>query len=164
MCNHASLYDIPICLTTLPGSIRMLVKKELMAIPIWGRAMRACGFISIDRDNSTQALADLKSAKKAMEDGTVLWIAPEGTRSKDGRLLALKKGGFRLALDTGAIIIPVGIVGAHHILPAGSLDINIGQQVNVHIGRPVDSSDYDTRTRGKLLKVIECQIRQMIGQ
>jgi len=82
MCNHASAYDIPVSLHTLPGSIRMLVKKELVQIPIWGRAMIASGFVSVDRQNKLQAFEDLKKAKKAMEKGIVLLIFPETTNPR----------------------------------------------------------------------------------
>ena len=64
--------------------------------------MKSCQFIAVDRENRTQAT----------EEGIVLWIAPEGTRSKDGKLLPLKGGGFRLAIDTATTIIPVGFRGA----------------------------------------------------
>ena len=59
MSNHASLYDIPIIFVSLPGSIRMLTKKELFRVPIWGRGMRAGEFISIDRHDRVQAMRDL---------------------------------------------------------------------------------------------------------
>ncbi len=164
MSNHSSLYDIPILLVSLPGSIRMLVKKELMRIPVWGRAMRSCEFISIDRQNRQQAFEDLDRARKAMKDGIILWISPEGTRSKDGKLLPFKSGAFRLAIDTELIIIPVGIRGANEILPAKSLDFRIGRHIEVHVGRPVDASLYTVDTRGQLLQKVEGEIRRLMGQ
>ncbi|MBU1927124.1 MAG: 1-acyl-sn-glycerol-3-phosphate acyltransferase [Gammaproteobacteria bacterium] len=62
MSNHASLYDIPLIIMSLPGSIRMIGKKELFKVPIWGRAMRLADFISIDRENRRQAIQDLQLA------------------------------------------------------------------------------------------------------
>ena len=164
MSNHSSLYDIPILLISLPGSIRMLVKKELMKVPVWGRAMRSCDFISIDRKNRQQAFEDLNRAKETMKKGIVLSISPEGTRSRDGKLLPFKGGGFRLAIDTGATILPVGIRGAHTVLPAKSLNFNVGRHIEVHIGQPVDASQYTVDTRKLLLKNIEQQILSLTGQ
>jgi 1-acyl-sn-glycerol-3-phosphate acyltransferase len=59
MSNHQSLYDIPLIFVALPGSIRMLTKRELFRIPIWGRGMKAAEFISIDRRDRRQARRDL---------------------------------------------------------------------------------------------------------
>ena len=164
MCNHSSLYDIPLSLIALPGSIRMLVKKELMQVPIWGRAMRSCEFVSIDRHNRSQALKDLETAEESMQSGIVLWIAPEGTRSRDGNLLPFKNGGFYLAINTKATIIPVGFRGARAILPAKSSDFAFGQHVEVHIGEPVDAGQYDLDAKEELKKEVERQIRVLVGQ
>lgn len=164
MCNHSSHYDIPLSTAALPYSVRMLAKKELFNIPFWGRAMKASNFISIDRQNKRQAIKDLKKAKNVLENGIVLWIAPEGTRSNDGKLLPFKKGGFRLALDMQATIIPIGIIGSNKILPTKSIDITKGIHAEVHVGTPVDASQYNRASREDLIEEVESQIRHLIGQ
>ncbi|MBP6841475.1 MAG: 1-acyl-sn-glycerol-3-phosphate acyltransferase, partial [Kofleriaceae bacterium] len=63
--------------------------------------------------------------------------APEGTRSKDGRIGPLKKGGFHLALDTGAPIVPVALSGTGAILPPGAKAMRTGCRVEVEIGAPI---------------------------
>src|SRR4029079_5554001 len=92
----------PLIFAALPGSIRMLTKKELFRVPIWGRGLAAGEFVSLDRSQRQQAIRDLGAARDKMADGVILWVAPEGTRSKDGRLGSFKKGGFLLALENGA--------------------------------------------------------------
>lgn len=164
MCNHSSHYDIPLTAAALPYSIRMMAKKELFKVPFWGSAMKASEFLSIDRDNKKQALKDLKKAKKILENGIVLWISPEGTRSKDGKLGPFKKGGFRVALDMQATIIPVGIKGSHEILPTKSLNFKKGVHAEIRVGTPVDASQYDRSTREDLIKEVESQIRNLTGQ
>lgn len=164
MCNHSSLYDIPLSLATLPGSIRMMAKRELFRVPLWGWAMKAVGFVSIDRRNKLQAIKDIKTARKTLESGIVLWISPEGTRSKNGKILPFKKGCFRLALDMGATIIPVGIRGIDEVLPAGSLKLHKGKRVEVHVGEGVDASKYNTSTREELIKTVEAKIYALAGQ
>jgi 1-acyl-sn-glycerol-3-phosphate acyltransferase len=155
MSNHASLYDIPLIFMALPGNIRMVAKKELFNVPIWGHAMKACKFISIDRKNSAQAIEDLKIAKKQMEEeNVILWIAPEGTRSLDGKLNPFKAGGFLLALQTNAIIIPIGIRGAGKILPPKTLNFCLDAKVEVHVGKPIDTSEYSVKTRRELIKKV----------
>ncbi len=164
MCNHSSQYDIPLSLMAVNGSVRMLAKKELFDIPIWGKGMKKSDFVSIDRNNPRQAVKDMRYARTMMKKGIVLWIAPEGTRSKTGKLQPFKTGGFRLAIESGATIIPLGIVGSNKVMQAKSLKINKGKQVDIYIGKPVDASDYSKQTRNELLKAVESQIRFLIGQ
>ncbi|MFA6038507.1 MAG: lysophospholipid acyltransferase family protein [Legionellales bacterium] len=143
MSNHASLYDIPIILDTLPGSIRMIAKKELSYIPYFGTSLKNSEFIFIDRKNRQQAILDLQKAKAKMLDGIIIWAAPEGTRSREGQLGVFKKGIFKLAKETDAIIIPVSIKGARQLLPPKTWRFNPGQAVFVHIGEPIVARDFD---------------------
>lgn len=119
MSNHLSYADIPLIYASLPDGIRlrMVAKRELFYTPIWGRAMRASGFIPIVRSDRKSAIESLNVAKQALGDGTYIWIAPEGTRSRTGELGALKKGGFILARDTGVPILPMTIAGSGNIMP-----------------------------------------------
>lgn len=148
MSNHASLYDIPIILDTLPGSIRMIAKKELSYIPYFGTSLKNSEFIFIDRKNRQQAILDLKKAKAKMLDGIIIWAAPEGTRSRNGQLGLFKKGIFKLAKETEAIIIPVSIKGARQLLPPKTWRFNPGQAVFVHIGEPIVARDFDETALG----------------
>lgn len=165
MSNHASLYDIPLIFMTLPNrSIRMIAKKELFRVPLWGDAMRRSEFVAIDRQDSAQALKDLQVVKTNMENGIIPWIAPEGTRSRHGKLNPFKKGGFMLALQTGATIIPVGIRGAGHILPPDTWDFHYGQTVEIYIGQPIDAKQYTIRTRMALLAAVRQEIEKACGE
>ncbi len=162
MCNHSSHYDIPISFQALlPRTVRMVAKKELSTFPVWGRAMRATDFIFIDRHNRHQAVKDLALAREKMEEGIMVWIAPEGTRSRDGKLAPLKKGGFMLALDTNAHILPLGIRGAKEILPADTLSISLGRSVEVHFGTPVRAADYGPERRDELVAEVERQLLEL---
>lgn len=160
MCTHASHYDIPVSFVSLPGSIRMLAKKELFSIPLLGQAMRAAEFPSVDRSNRTRAVRDLARAREMMESGIVLWAAPEGTRSPDGKLLPFKKGCFHLALDTQAVIIPVAVRGIHRVLPARTWNINLGQPVEVWVGAPLDTTG---KTKADLDDVMTDVRERLVG-
>ncbi len=162
MCNHCSHYDIPLSLVSLPGSIRMLAKKELMQFPIWGKAMHLTDFVSIDRFNPRQALKDMRHAKRVMEQGTILWIAPEGTRSVNGKLQPFKTGGFRLAIECGATIIPLGIVGSDKVMAAKSLIVNKKRKVDIYIGKPIDASSFSKRQRDQLMQEVQAEIQDLL--
>ncbi len=164
MCNHSSLYDIPLSFVALPGSIRMLTKKELFRIPLFGAGLRAGEFVSIDRVNLKTAMADLENARKKMESGIVLWVSPEGTRSKDGRLRPFKKGAIRLAIEMGAVVVPVGIDGINNVLPANTVDLYINGSVDVRIGEPIDAGHYDKTEYRRLMVDLENSLRSLIRQ
>lgn len=147
MSNHQSHLDIPVLYATLPSpTIRMLAKKELFRIPLWGSGIRAAEFIEVDRQNHARAVAALAQARELIEDGVSIWIAPEGTRSRDGRIGALKKGGFHLARDTGAPIVPVAIRGTIDVFPRGSRVMHRGKRVEVTIGAPIAVEGRDIST------------------
>jgi 1-acyl-sn-glycerol-3-phosphate acyltransferase len=164
MSNHRSHYDIPLTILSLPASIRMLTKKELFRIPLWGRGMAAGEFISIDRNNIEQAKQDLKKAREKMEDGIVLWVAPEGTRSRTGRMGPFKKGGFILAIEADAQIIPVGIRGSEKVLRPKTWEFFLDQKVDVHIGKPIDASSFTLENKNELIEVVRREISILCGE
>lgn len=165
MCNHSSLYDIPISLQVFPRhSIRMLAKKELAKIPVMGKGMSAAEFPFIDRKNRNQSLKDLEQVRQLMESGIVIWVFPEGTRSRDGKLAAFKKGAFNTAIEAQATIIPVGIRGACNILPAKTMQFNLDQQAEIHVGEPIDASQYGRETREELITRVHQSILELTGE
>lgn len=152
MSNHTSLYDIPVIFRAIPGSVRMVTKKELRAIPFFGKTLEILEFIYIDRKNRAQAIKDLERARDKMQSGILIWISPEGTRSASGELQKLKKGGFKLAQQTGAKIVPVSISGAFKILKDGQLSgLHLQAPVTVRINEPVDPKDFEGLENGERL-------------
>lgn len=165
MCNHSSAYDIPLGFKAFPNhSIRMLAKKELSKIPLMGKAMQAAEFPFVDRKNRYQAIKDLEFAKKLMESGIILWVAPEGTRSKDGELAPFKKGAFITAIESGATIIPIGIRGANNILPARTFNIHLNQEAEIHIGKPIDTTEFTMDNKAELIQQTYDSIKALIGK
>lgn len=154
MSNHQSLYDIPVLFAALKGRLRMVAKKELFKVPVWGQALGVAEFISIDRKDRYKAVQSLKEAARLMQSGINVWIAPEGTRSRDGKLLPFKKGGFMLALETGAQIVPVAITGAWSVVPPKSFRLRLGQRVEVEFGQPIDASAYGMENRDALMREV----------
>jgi 1-acyl-sn-glycerol-3-phosphate acyltransferase len=161
MSNHQSHLDIPMLYATLPSpTIRMLAKKELFEIPLWGRGLRAAEYIEVDRSNHAAAIRSIETAARLVRDGVSIYLAPEGTRSRDGRIGKLKKGGFHLALGTGAPIVPVAVQGTIDILPRGGKVMQTGRQVRVTIGTPIpvenrELADLMTEVRDFLIKHVE---------
>lgn len=142
MSNHQSLYDVPILFYVLGANLRMITKKELFDVPIFGKALGLGGFISIDRNNRNAALESLAIAKKMLVDGTHVWIAPEGTRSRSGEILPFKKGGFVLALEASLPVLPVTLRGTRDVLVADGVRSSPGAHVLVTIHKPIDPRPY----------------------
>lgn len=163
MSNHQSHLDIPVLYATLPSpTIRMLGKTELFQIPLWGRGLRAAEFIEVDRRNPVAARKSIDYAARLVNDGVSIYLAPEGTRSRDGRIGALKKGGFHLALGTGAPIVPVAVRGTIDILPRGSKVMRPGQSVAVTIGAPIPVEGRDLE--GLMKEVREFLVAHVEGK
>ena len=160
MSNHQSLYDIPVMCQAIDRRMRMVAKAELFRFPVWAGAMRNLGFIELDRGDRAQALQGLKRAQAALASGTSIWIAPEGTRSRDGRLLGFKSGGFHLASAARSRILPVSIDGTRKALPAQSLQATFGVHVKVTFGEPIDTREYSRKNRNKLIEDVRESIRR----
>jgi 1-acyl-sn-glycerol-3-phosphate acyltransferase len=144
MSNHQSHYDVPVLYYVLGGRMRMVAKTELFKLPVFGRAIRDAGMIEVDRGNRQRAIASLATAKAQLEAGTHIWIAPEGTRSESGLLHPFKKGGFVLALDMKAPILPITIKGTRDVLPSHGLLSRGGVEVYVTIHPPIETAQLDT--------------------
>ncbi len=147
MPNHQSLYDIPVLLGRLPIQFRWLAKAELFKIPVFGRAMKGAGYISIDRKNRHSAIGSLNKAANSMKSkGVSVVIFPEGTRSLDGKIASFKKGGFYLASDSEVPIVPVIIKGTKEIVSKKSFFIKPGKVI-LEILEPVKTDGYSSKDK-----------------
>jgi len=153
MSNHQSNFDIPVLLSHLNVQFRWLAKAELFHIPLFGVAMKRAGYISIDRKDRVSAIQSLQRAAEIIRDGVSVMIFPEGTRSRDGRIQPFKKGGFVLAIDSGAAIVPVVLHGTGHIMPKERLRILPGD-VLIEIHEPIETSGYTQKNKDDLMKKV----------
>ena len=149
LANHQSLFDIPVLLATSPGQVRMMAKRSLFLIPLFGWALKAGGFIPVDRADRSTARQSFSSAFARLREGTSILLFPEGTRSLDDTLLPFQRGGFLLAMKSGLPIVPVGIQGTRAIQRQGSLAIRPGTVV-VTYGAPIDPAAYGVRRKREL--------------
>ncbi len=145
MSNHVSNLDPPVLLPCLPGRSSVLLKKQLMSIPVLGTAMYMAKFVPVERGHSVEAAkASIAAAADALRSGLNILVFPEGTRSRDGRLSAFKKGPFFLAEETRAPIVPVAISGTQHMMSKGSFAIKPGL-ARVEFLQAIKPADFGTR-------------------
>lgn len=161
MSNHQSLYDIPVVFYVIGPNVRMITKAELFRVPVFGGALAAAGFISIDRGDRMRAMQSLEIARTLLASGTHVWIAPEGTRSRDGRLLPFKKGAFHLAFEAGLPILPLTLRGTRDILAAQGVRSISGATVEVTIHEKIDPVPYTTRGKKGRADLME-EVRRSI--
>jgi 1-acyl-sn-glycerol-3-phosphate acyltransferase len=96
---------------------------------VFGWVLLSLGQIMVDRADASQAREALASAASGLAGNHSVLIYPEGTRSRDGKLQPLKKGGFFIAMRAGLPIVPVRVSGSHDIVPSGSLSVRPGHVV-----------------------------------
>ncbi|MFQ5525616.1 MAG: lysophospholipid acyltransferase family protein [Thermoanaerobaculia bacterium] len=161
MANHRSLFDIPALLTTLPGQTRFLAKKSLFQVPIFGWAIKAGGFVTIDRKDLSTARDSFAIAVAQLdEQGVSVLVFPEGTRSISGEMLPFKRGGFLLALKSGLPVVPVGIVGSRDVQPKSSFKIRPGR-VRVHYGVPVPVQAFGVSKKQELIQEVRAEVERL---
>lgn len=125
--NHVSNLDPPVLLPAIPGMTSVLLKQQLMRIPLLGTAMRLGKFVPVARGHlREEAVRSVAAAAEALRSGLHITVFPEGTRSPDGNLLPFKKGAFFLAMETAAPVVPVVIYGTASMMRRGSLRIMPG--------------------------------------
>jgi 1-acyl-sn-glycerol-3-phosphate acyltransferase len=140
MANHLSFIDGPMLFRLIPQSVRVILKKSIFRIPVVGQGMRFVGFVPVDRKSVRGGKKSIENAARLMrERGYSYLIFPEGTRSRDGRIQAFKRGGFFLALESGAAIAPISIRGTFELMPKGALFAKRGKvDVRFHPPIPVE--------------------------
>ncbi|HYU36183.1 MAG TPA: lysophospholipid acyltransferase family protein [Thermoanaerobaculia bacterium] len=162
LANHQSLFDIPVLLSTVPRQVRMMAKRSLFRVPIFGWALAAGGFIPIDRGDRSTARQSFAAAMARIRGGTSILLFPEGTRSLSDTLLPFQRGGFLLALKTGLPIVPVGIRGTRAIQRKGTWTIRPASVV-VTYGTPIDAAAYGVRRKRELIAEVRRQVAALAG-
>jgi len=151
MSNHVSHVDSPALALSIPHPLHWVFKKELSRIPVFGWVLLSLGQIMVDRTDASQARDALASAASGLSGNNSVLIYPEGTRSKDGKLQPLKKGGFFIAVRAGLPIVPVRVSGSRDIVPSGSLSVRPGHVV-VELFDPIPTAG---RTDAEIPQLME---------
>ena len=140
--NHRSYYDIPLLLAGLDEPYGILAKEELGKIPLLNRWMKLLGCVFVQRDDVRASVRALNDATAIVESGRSFIIFPEGTRYKgeEGGAGEFKAGAFRIAVKTGAPVVPVAISGARGLFEAHGNRATPGT-VHVRVLPPIQTAD-----------------------
>ncbi|HTP13305.1 MAG TPA: lysophospholipid acyltransferase family protein [Bacteroidota bacterium] len=121
--NHASMFDIPAVIAGIPDEIRIVYKKELAYVPIWGWSLAVGHYVAIDRFSAKDAMKSLDAAAEKIRNGASVLLFAEGTRTRTGKLQPFKRGAFTLASKAEIPVVPLTINNSFNILPKGSIRI-----------------------------------------
>jgi len=155
MPNHSSFMDGPLVMMLIPGTPRVILKRSILRIPFLGLGMRHVGFVPVDRKGTEGGKRSIaRAAALVRERGYSFLIFPEGTRTRDGKLQPFRRGGFFLALASGAPIVPVTIRGTFALMPKGQWHARRGR-VRIIFHEPVPVAGVAPETMGPLMEAVQ---------
>jgi 1-acyl-sn-glycerol-3-phosphate acyltransferase len=144
MWNQESHLDHLILPVAIPRPFISLYNNAVARTPFYGAHMRASGHVHVDRGDEAQWRAAVARTAERARGGECVLVSPEGTRSRDGRLLPMKRGAFLLAIASACPIVCVTVVGAHARMPRGSPFVRAGT-VRVVFSDPIATAGEDER-------------------
>jgi 1-acyl-sn-glycerol-3-phosphate acyltransferase len=158
MSNHVSFLDGPLLMTILDRLARVIVKRFVFRIPVLGLGMRFSGYVPLDREGAGAGRRSIaRAAQWIKEKGYSFLIYPEGTRSFDGKLLRFRRGGFFLALESGAPIVPVTVQGTYELMPRGKWLVRKGR-VKITLHEPIPVTGYTQDTMAELVNRVKAAV------
>lgn len=171
--NHVSFADEIFTPIAARRQVCYLAKSEYFTAPgVRGRAMAAffggLGLVPVDRDATRAAAASIETCVDVLRQGRAFGIYPEGTRSPDGRLYRFRTGVARVALRSGAPVVPVALVGTRDVQPPGARMWRVAP-VEVHFGAPMffgdlAESERSSRVLREVTESIRSAVQELSGQ
>lgn len=144
--NHTSTLDAFLSIWLCPVGGCGVMKKEIARIPFFGLLYLLSGHLLIDRGDRGKAIAALDGmARLVRAERLGIWIMPEGTRSRNGRLLPLKTGFVHLAIATGLPVVPVVFRGAHRVWERSTFRF-VPATVTVEVLEPISTEGWSVET------------------
>ncbi len=163
MFNHASLFDVFIIGAIVRQYITAVGALHQFKYLVWGTMIRRYGIIPINRTSLKHAIASLGKAEEAIRNGASFLISPEGTRTLTGELQIFKKGGFHVAKNTGATIIPMAFLGTFRAKSKPDWRIRPGV-LRAYIGQPITAQEYQNLTVEELRDLVRQKIQNLLDE
>jgi len=161
--NHVSFIDSMMIATSIPRSMVYLAKAEYFESWKTGWLFRGLGMIPVRRGVRSESEAALMQAAGVLEQGSVLGLFPEGTRSIDGRLYRGRTGVARLALRSAVPVVPVGILGTREIMPKNARFPRLRGRVKLRFGSALKFDEFNgAKPSGVVLRKVTDQIMAAI--
>lgn len=163
MFNHQSALDILAYMSILPIDWRAIMKREVGQIPFIGWVARLSGHYLVARDGSSSDTREVKKIVSKIRSGPTVVVAPEGTRSKDGKLLPFQKGGFLIAVLARVPVVTMVITGGIELLSKGSRHPNPGtMKIKILPPISVDEMPKGREGREELMQIVRKQMEDVL--
>lgn len=171
--NHLSFLDSIAIPVAAPRPVHFLAKASYFdgkGFKGWlsREFFTAIGAVPVKRGAGQAALDALDQQRRLLDDDKAVALYPEGTRSLDGRLYKGRTGVAFLALQTGAPVVPVGLIGTDKVMPVGAKRPSLRERVTVKFGEPLDLSHHGPASSGKARRLatddIMAAIHALSGQ
>ncbi len=164
MGNHQSQLDIPVLEVVLKDyNIRFLAKRSLFEIPFFGWAIKALGYVPVEREDPKEGLKSLLACVELLKKGISLVVFPEGTRSPRGELLPFKKAGFLIPLKARVPVCALALWGTRELLPKGSLWFRLRKrEVYVAFGGVIEVNKLNLKDKELLLELVRERIERSL--
>ena len=140
--NHVSLLDLFVVFQSIPYFHRSFQDERHFKIPVYGGCIRVFGQVPVSRTDKERNRQAFARAAEMLRGGDSFVVFPEGHRTRDGRLGAFHLGAFRLAIQAGVPVVPMGMRGLRNVCPAGDWRIR-GGAVDVLFERPIPTAGLD---------------------
>jgi 1-acyl-sn-glycerol-3-phosphate acyltransferase len=161
--NHASYLDAVVLLATLPVDFRFVAKRQLLGWPLVGRVIRTVGHLTVEREDPLRSTADAQRATATLAQGVSLLFFPEGTFHREGGLLPFRLGAFKVAVETGAPVVPIGLVGTREVLPADTW-LPKPHTITVTVGCPLRPTGRGWQDMVRLRDATRAQVAALTGE
>ncbi len=164
MANHASFFDHFTLAAHLPGMHRGMEAGEHFSWPIWGTFLRKAGFVAVDRSSAAASMRSMKqAAAKVTDEGASMLILPEGTRSRDGKLLPFNRLPFSVPRTAKCPLVPVGLKGTYRIKNKNSWLLRPGR-IEMIFGEPIPPEEVQDLSTKELASLTRERIAALIGE
>lgn len=151
LANHQGNLDGPVLVHAIPRNWKALIKQEMMRLPVLSMILKRIQFVPIERSNPKKARTGIEAGARLLAKGHSFVAFPEGTRSRDGRLGAFKKGVFIMAIKAQTPIIPVTLRDSDRIQPPGHYAMRPGI-VRVVFHDPIPTAGLGLEDRDRLIQ------------
>ena len=164
MYNHQSVFDVISFMAVLPVEWKAIMKREIGRIPFIGWIAHLAGHYLVSRDGSSSDANEVRKIVRKIKDGPAVVLAPEGTRSPDGKLLPFQEGGFLIAMMAQVPVVTMVMQGGVERRSKESKDFMPGT-MKVTIFPPIDVKQLPRGKKGReeLMRTVRSQMESVLN-
>ena len=161
--NHNSFFDILVSYVTIPKIFGYIAKIEIKKVPLLNIWMKYVNCLFLDRSNVREGLKTILKAADYIKNDISIFVFPEGTRSKDGKMIPFKEGSMKMAEKSTGIIVTVAMTGTADILENHFPKLKSGK-VTIEFGKPILVSELSKEEKKFLGAYTQNKIQEMLDK